>query len=97
VADVEFLAQYWALRWAKEYPPIVMFSDTIRQLESVASADLVPQVTVDLLIVAYQAYRVRTHHLSLMNEKPIVDGTEFEPERAAVTRIWNRAMSDDPA
>jgi len=97
VADIEFLAQYWALRWAKEYPPIVMFSDTIRQLESVASADLVPQVTVDLLIVAYQAYRVRTHHLSLMNEKPIVEGTEFATERAAVTRIWNRAMSDDPA
>jgi glutamate-ammonia-ligase adenylyltransferase len=103
VADIEFLAQYWALRWAKEYPPIVMFSDTIRQLESVASADLVPQVTVDLLIVAYQAYRVRTHHLSLMNANPIVANSEFTAERAAVTRIWNRAlaegtpMADDPA
>jgi glutamate-ammonia-ligase adenylyltransferase len=97
VADIEFLAQYWALRWAKEYSPIVMFSDTIRQLESVASADLVPQVTVDLLIVAYQAYRVRTHHLSLMSEKPIVASSEFSAERAAVTRIWNRAMADDPA
>jgi [glutamine synthetase] adenylyltransferase / [glutamine synthetase]-adenylyl-L-tyrosine phosphorylase len=97
VADIEFLAQYWALRWAKEYSPIVMFSDTIRQLESVASADLVPQVTVDLLIVAYQAYRVRTHHLSLMNESPIVANSEFTAERAAVTRIWNRAMADDPA
>jgi len=96
VADIEFLAQYWALRWAKEYSPIVMFSDTIRQLESVASADLVPQLTVDLLIVAYQAYRVRTHHLSLMNQKPIVASTEFAAERAAVTRIWNRAMADDP-
>jgi glutamate-ammonia-ligase adenylyltransferase len=97
VADIEFLAQYWALRWAKDYPPVAMFSDTIRQLESVASADLVPQVTVDLLIVAYQAYRARTHHLSLMNEKPIVAATEFVTERAAVTRIWNRAMADDPA
>jgi glutamate-ammonia-ligase adenylyltransferase len=96
VADIEFLAQYWALRWAKDYPPVAMFSDTIRQLESVASADLVPQVTVDLLIVAYQAYRVRTHHLSLMNEKPIVPASEFVTERAAVTRIWNRAMADDP-
>ena len=57
VADIEFLAQYWALKWAKDYPPVALFSDTIRQLESVASADLVPQVTVDLLIVAYQAYR----------------------------------------
>jgi [glutamine synthetase] adenylyltransferase / [glutamine synthetase]-adenylyl-L-tyrosine phosphorylase len=96
VADIEFLAQYWALRWAKDYPPVVMFSDTIRQLESVASADLVPQVTVDLLIVAYQAYRVRTHHLSLMNEAPLVPASEFVTERAAVTRIWNRAMADDP-
>jgi glutamate-ammonia-ligase adenylyltransferase len=96
VADIEFLAQYWALRWARDYPPVVMFSDTIRQLESVASADLVPQVSVDLLIVAYQAYRVRTHHLSLMNEASVVALTEFVAERAAVTRIWNRAMADDP-
>lgn len=95
VADIEFLAQYWALLWAKDYPPIVMFSDTIRQLESVASVNLIPQVTVDLLIVAYQAYRVRTHHLSLMDQKPIVASSEFAAERAAVTRIWNRAMADD--
>jgi len=40
---------------------------------------------------------VRTHHLSLMSEKPIVASSEFSAERAAVTRIWNRAMADDPA
>jgi glutamate-ammonia-ligase adenylyltransferase len=97
VADIEFLAQYWALRWAKDYPPVAMFSDTIRQLESVASADLVPQLTVDLLGVAYQAYRARTHHLSLMNQEPIVAATEFASERAAVIRIWNAAMGDEAA
>jgi [glutamine synthetase] adenylyltransferase / [glutamine synthetase]-adenylyl-L-tyrosine phosphorylase len=97
VADIEFLAQYWALKWAKDYPPVAMFSDTIRQLESVASADLVPQITVDLLGVAYQAYRARTHHLSLMNQKPLVPASEFSRERAAVTRIWSSAMADVPA
>jgi glutamate-ammonia-ligase adenylyltransferase len=96
VADIEFLAQYWALRWVKDYPPVAMFSDTIRQLDSVASADLVPQVTVDVLIVAYQAYRTRMHHLSLMNGAPRVPASEFVTERAAVTRIWNQAMADDP-
>ena len=45
IADIEFLAQYWALRMWREHPPVAMFSDTIRQLESVASADLVPQAT----------------------------------------------------
>jgi len=38
IADIEFSLQYWALLWARQYPPVAMFSDTIRQLESVASA-----------------------------------------------------------
>lgn len=92
VADIEFLAQYWALRWAKDYPPVVTFSDTIRQLESVASADLVPQATVDVLTGAYRAFRGRSHHLSLAGAEAIVPDTEFSAERAAVTRIWNEAM-----
>jgi len=94
VADIEFLAQYWALKWAKDYPPVAMFSDTIRQLESVASADLVPQRTVDLLTNAYRAYRTRSHHLSLELRDPIVANTEFVPERDAVTRIWLEAMNE---
>ena len=74
VADIEFLAQYWALRWAGDYPALALFSDTIRQLESVGSADLVPQEAIDLLVAAYRAYRTRTHHLSLDALEPIVDG-----------------------
>ena len=58
-ADIEFLAQYWALLHAGTHPPVAMFSDTIRQLESVASADLVPQATVDVLTDAYRKYRER--------------------------------------
>lgn len=92
IADIEFLAQYWALRWAKDYPPVAMFSDTIRQLESVASADLVPQATVDILTGAYRAFRTRSHHLSLDGVQAIVPATEFVTERAAVTRVWNEAM-----
>jgi glutamate-ammonia-ligase adenylyltransferase len=92
IADIEFLAQYWALRWAKDYPPVAMFADTIRQLESVASADLVPQATVDLLTGAYRAFRTRSHHLSLEGVEPMVPATEFVAEREAVTRVWNEAM-----
>ncbi len=77
IADIEFLAQYWALRWARDYPPVALFSDTIRQLESVASADLVPQASVDVLTQAYRAYRARSHHLSLDAAPPIVPAAEF--------------------
>ncbi len=107
VADIEFLAQYWALAWADRHPPLVTFPDTIRQLESVASADLVPQATVDVLTHAYREYRSEIHHRSLerapvvasasgvstaAEHTAIVEGDRFAPERAAVTAAWDEAM-----
>jgi [glutamine synthetase] adenylyltransferase / [glutamine synthetase]-adenylyl-L-tyrosine phosphorylase len=92
IADIEFLAQYWALHWARDFPPVAQFSDTIRQLESVASAGLVPQHTVDGLSGAYRAYRTRVHHLSLEGQAALVPAQEFAPERAAVVAIWNTTM-----
>ncbi|MGA8094551.1 MAG: bifunctional [glutamate--ammonia ligase]-adenylyl-L-tyrosine phosphorylase/[glutamate--ammonia-ligase] adenylyltransferase [Steroidobacteraceae bacterium] len=92
IADIEFLAQYWALKWARDYPPVALFSDTIRQLESVASADLVPQATVDVLTAAYRAYRTRMHHLSLAGEPGLLAAPEFVAERAAITTLWDEVM-----
>jgi glutamate-ammonia-ligase adenylyltransferase len=91
-ADIEFLAQYWALLYAGSHPPVVMFADTIRQLESVASADLVPQSTVDVLTTAYRRYREHSHHLSLERGEPIVPAADFAATRAAVTAIWDQTM-----
>ena len=92
IADIEFLAQYWALSWAKEHAPVVMFADTIRQLESLASADLVPQSIVDVLTGAYRVYRSRAHHLALEGREAVVTAGDFIAERAAVTRIWANTM-----
>jgi glutamate-ammonia-ligase adenylyltransferase len=67
---------------------VLMFSDTIRQLETLASGDLVPQETVDLLTGAYRAYRMRNHHRSLREERGVIDASEFVAERASVSRVW---------
>ncbi len=92
IADIEFLAQFWALLWAHEQPPVAMFPDTIRQLESLASAALVPQAQVDTLVRAYQAYRLAGHHRSLEGEGNRLPATAFPQERAAVTALWEAAM-----
>jgi glutamate-ammonia-ligase adenylyltransferase len=92
VADIEFLAQYWALRWAKEFPPVAMFADTIRQLESVASADLRPQATVDVLTNAYRVYRACLHHRALDGKGAVIAAHEFRSEREAVQAIWQADM-----
>jgi len=95
IADIEFLAQYWALRWAHEHPPVAMFSDTIRQLESVASRDLVPQASVDVLTAAYRTYRARIHRLSLDAAPAIVPAEVFAEARARVTALWNATLCAD--
>ncbi|MEP7313671.1 MAG: bifunctional [glutamate--ammonia ligase]-adenylyl-L-tyrosine phosphorylase/[glutamate--ammonia-ligase] adenylyltransferase [Pseudomonadota bacterium] len=92
IADIEFLAQYWALKWAREYPPVALFSDTIRQLESVASAALVPQATVDQLVGAYQTYRQHGHRRALDGEDNLLAAAELQGERQAVAAIWNATM-----
>ena len=92
LADIEFLAQYWALKWAGQYPPLVMFSDTIRQLESVASVNLVPQSTVDVLTHNYREYRSLIHHRSLESETAVVASQAFSIQREQVLAIWDATM-----
>jgi glutamate-ammonia-ligase adenylyltransferase len=96
ITDIEFLAQYWTLRWAGRYPELVTFSDNIRQLESLASADLVPQTTVDVLTNAYRTYRQRMHRLSLEAASNVVPAAEFAATRAQVEAIWRAAMEAAP-
>jgi glutamate-ammonia-ligase adenylyltransferase len=92
ITDIEFLAQYWALEFARDHPPVAMYSDTIRQLESLASADLVPQATVDALVSAYRSYRARIHHRSLEHREPAVPESEFAGERGDVLRVWEQTF-----
>ncbi len=92
VADLEFLVQYWMLKWADRYPEIVIFSDNIRQLESLASGNLVPQARVDFLVDTYRRYRERLHRLSLAGEANVVSDAEFADERRGVVEIWAEVM-----
>jgi glutamate-ammonia-ligase adenylyltransferase len=93
IADIEFLAQFWALRWARDYPPVAWYADTIRQLESVGSAALVPHSDVDLLTRAYRLYRECIHHRALDGLGDVLPAAQFTAERAAVTDVWDRAMA----
>jgi len=92
IADLEFLTQYWMLKWCDEYPPIITFSDNIRQLESLASGAIVSQETVDFLTATYRKYRERMHHLSLEDGGDVIADTEFVEERQRLIEIWNAEL-----
>jgi glutamate-ammonia-ligase adenylyltransferase len=92
ITDIEFLAQYWTLLWAQHHPELVTFSDNIRQLESLASINLVPQATVDQLTSAYRDYRRELHHLSLEGSSQLAPAANFAATRAIVLAAWHEAM-----
>ena len=94
VADLEFLVQFWMLKWADRYPEIVTFSDNIRQLESLASGAIVPQGRVDFLVATYRTYRQRLHRLSLDGTKNVVGEGEFVAERRGVLEVWEEVMRE---
>ena len=92
VADVEFLAQYWVLRWAGQYPALVTYSDTIRQLESVGSAALVDHLIIDRLVDAYRGYRQLTHRLSLAGGRAVVTAAPHAAARSMIAAVWDAVM-----
>ena len=95
VADLEFLVQFWMLKWADRYPQIVIFSDNIRQLESLASGGLVAQDRVDFLVDTYRRYRERSHRRALAGEGNVVPAEEFVAERKGVIAIWEEVMAEN--
>ena len=92
VADIEFMVQYGALRWASRLGADLDFTDNIRLLDGFRRADLMPEEDVTLLADAYRAYRGRIHELSLQESEAVVGNEEFAELREAVVAIWNRLM-----
>ena len=92
VADIEFMVQYGALRWASRLGAHLDFTDNIRLLEGFGRAGLMPDEDVALLADAYRACRGRIHELSLQESEGVVGDEEFAGLRESVTAIWNRLM-----
>jgi glutamate-ammonia-ligase adenylyltransferase len=94
IADIEFMVQYAALRWADRLGDYLNFTDNIRLLEGIADARLMEARDVELLTDAYRAYRARVHALALQEEATVQFDGELDHYRKGVTRIWNALMED---
>ena len=88
LVDIEFLAQFAVLRYACECPPLLRFSDTIRILETLESAQLLDYDTTRQLTDAYRAYRMRVHAGALQQSRAMIGETELQAERDAVQAAW---------
>jgi glutamate-ammonia-ligase adenylyltransferase len=94
IADIEFMVQYAALRWADRLGNYLDFTDNIRLLEGIADARLMEARDVELLTDAYRAYRARVHALALQEETTVKGDGELDHYRTGVVGIWKALMED---
>ena len=92
IADIEFMVQYAALRWAPKLGDYLDYTDNIRLLDGCDKTGLMDAGDVRALTDAYRAYRARMHENALHEDAGVVPAGEFTGHREAVTRIWRDLM-----
>jgi [glutamine synthetase] adenylyltransferase / [glutamine synthetase]-adenylyl-L-tyrosine phosphorylase len=88
IVDIEFMVQYAALAWSRQYPELLEFTDNIRILEGLERVGMLPGEDARLLQDIYKAYRSAAHRQALQKQPGVVGGDHFAQERRSVMRIW---------
>jgi len=88
IVDIEFMVQYAALAWSRDYPALLQYTDNIRILEGLEQVGLLPANDAGLLREAYKAYRSAAHRQALQKQAGVIGGDQFVAQRREVLRIW---------
>lgn len=94
IVDIEFMVQYGVLAWAFEKPELLVYTDNIRLLEALASADLMSKTDVKVLSNAYRTFRARLHKMALQELPRLVDAEEYTELSTAVQQIWRHWLEE---
>jgi glutamate-ammonia-ligase adenylyltransferase len=95
IVDIEFMVQYWVLRWTPDHPRIAQHTDNINILESLVEVGRLEPQYKQVLVEAYRRYLSVEHRLKLMEREPVVPRTELDQLPDEVARIWNAVMNEE--
>lgn len=93
MTDIEFMAQYLVLRYAKQYPKMTTFTDNIRIFELSHDAGVIDEKMQITLKQAYCLLRDTYHLLSLNKQSRSVDKQQFKDATDAVVEAWQRVFA----
>lgn len=88
IADIEFMVQYGALRWACEFPDLLDWTDNLRQLETLARRGVLDEDLGRRLTLAYTGMRATLHRCALRALPPLVAEDQHRTERQMVQKTW---------
>ncbi|MGB1581316.1 MAG: hypothetical protein ACPHER_07400 [Nevskiales bacterium] len=92
ITDIEFMVQYYVLRYTGDYPRLAEFTDNIRIMESLAECGLWTQAQVDSLCDAYRHLRRQIHRQALQSQAALVASDAFSQDIECVKTQWQQLM-----
>ncbi|WP_027962180.1 bifunctional [glutamate--ammonia ligase]-adenylyl-L-tyrosine phosphorylase/[glutamate--ammonia-ligase] adenylyltransferase [Halomonas halodenitrificans] len=92
MVDLEFLCQYAVLSMGHETPALLEWSDNMRILETLESAQCLRARESQRLREAYLALRSAAHRASLTREPARGRSDTFQDHRRAVIETWQRLL-----
>jgi glutamate-ammonia-ligase adenylyltransferase len=92
IVDIEFMVQYWVLRWAHEHPGLTRHTENIQLLEALKAEGLLEPARAELLTQAYRRYLSVEHRLKLMERGSLANPAELGDWPEKVRRIWDETF-----
>jgi glutamate-ammonia-ligase adenylyltransferase len=97
IVDIEFMVQYWILRWAHDHPGLIANTGNVQLLQALVEARLLEVERARTLTDAYRHYLATEYRLKLLDRGSLLDPGELEGYPEAVRSIWEEMFARDPA
>ncbi|HDZ77676.1 MAG TPA: bifunctional [glutamate--ammonia ligase]-adenylyl-L-tyrosine phosphorylase/[glutamate--ammonia-ligase] adenylyltransferase [Gammaproteobacteria bacterium] len=93
IVDIEFMVQYMVLRWAREYPQLVMHTETMVLLDVLKNLELLAPETHRVLTGAFSSWLEKSYQLKLNEQQAMIPAVAANTLSRQVTEIWNTLLS----
>jgi glutamate-ammonia-ligase adenylyltransferase len=97
IVDIEFIVQYYVLRWAHMHPDLTGPRSSLEVLDVLEATGLVSQADHQILADAYRRYLTTEHRLKLAERAPLVGGDDLADTRRMVAALWQRCFEQESA
>lgn len=93
IVDIEFMVQYWILRWAAEHPALSAHTDNISILNELARAGVLTEARRQRLVEIYRRYLSLEQRLKLMEHRPLVERERLGDDPEKVVAVWQELFA----
>jgi glutamate-ammonia-ligase adenylyltransferase len=94
IVDIEFMVQYWALRWGPAHPALTRHTDNINILDALQAEGLIEARRAELLAGAYRRYLSMEHRLKLAERGSVTDPAALGELPAQVRQVWDETFNN---